>query len=236
MTKILLIGNENGSAADLIEFLNGGQFHVECATSEAEAVHSLAFSEPDIILLDSVSPDSNATSLCQRLRKLYGIPIVVCSTSGREHDIVRALEAGADEYLVLPVRSVELVARLRAVIRRGGEKAPLTANGRILEAGDIELRLAERQAFRNGVPLDLSPIEFKLLAILVRESGRAVSHSKLMAYVWGPEFVDSRHYLRLYIRYLRTKIEDDPQSPELILNEWGIGYRFEPKQARVSAV
>jgi two-component system KDP operon response regulator KdpE len=159
------------------------------------------------------------------------MPIVICSTSSREQDIVRALDAGADDYLVLPIRAVEMMARLRSVLRQTGESAPAPANGKRLVAGDLELQLDEHKAFRKGMEIDLSPIEFKLLALLVKETGRPVSHSRLIAQVWGPEYVDCRHYLRLYIRYLRAKIEDVPETPELIQNEWGVGYRFEPKAA-----
>ena len=145
---------------------------------------------------------------------------------------MRALDAGADDYLVMPIRPVELMARLRAVLRRTGDKrsgACQWATPRRRETWSWYLD--EHKAFRKGAEIDLSPIEFKLLAMLVRETGRPVSHSRLIAQVWGPEYVDCRHYLRLYIRYLRAKIEDLPESPELIQNEWGVGYRFEPKAA-----
>ena len=98
-------------------------------------------------------------------------------------------------------------------------------------AGDLEIRLDEHKVYRRGVPIELSPIEFRLLACLAREAGRVVSHAKLMAQVWGPEYVDCRHYLRLYIRYLRSKLEDDPRDPRLILTEWGVGYRFQTDPA-----
>ena len=168
-------------------------------------------------------------AMCRRLRDSYPVPIVACSMSSREQDVVRALDAGADDYLAMPIRAVELMARLRAVLRRLGDNGKISANGQRMVAGDIEILLDEQKAFRRGAEIELSPIEFKLLALLVRETGRPVSHSKLIAHVWGPEYVDCRHYLRLYVRYLRAKLEDSPQSPELIQNEWGVGYRFEPK-------
>ena len=229
MIQILLVGNELGTVADLGRALDSRQFRVECATTEARAVNVLNRSHPHLMLLELPSPDSIMLSMCRRLRDNYPVPIVVCSSSSREQDVVRALDAGADDYLVMPIRPVELMARLRAVLRRLGDNGQASPNGQRLVAGDLEILIDEQKAFRRGAEIDLSPIEFKLLALLVRETGRPVSHSKLIAQVWGPEYTDCRHYLRLYVRYLRAKLEDSPQSPELIQNEWGVGYRFEPK-------
>jgi DNA-binding response OmpR family regulator len=229
--QVLLIGNDRGSLGHLAGAIGRDQFQLKSVMSEADALSYLATSEPSLILLEIVSPESHILNICRRLRARYSIPIVVCSTSAREPDVVRALDAGADDYLVMPIRPVELMARLRAVLRRTGDSAPAPVNGQRLVAGDLELVLDEHKAFRRGIEVDLSPIEFKLLAMLVRETGRPVSHSRLIAQVWGPEYVDCRHYLRLYIRYLRAKIEDLPESPELIQNEWGVGYRFEPAAA-----
>jgi DNA-binding response OmpR family regulator len=229
--QVLLIGNDRGSLGHLAGAIGRDQFQLKSVASEADALSSLSTSEPSLILLEIVSPESHVLNICRRLRARYPIPIVVCSTSAREQDVVRALDAGADDYLVMPIRPVELMARLRAVLRRTGDSAPVPVNGQRLVAGDLELVLDEHKAFRRGMEIDLSPIEFKLLAMLVRETGRPVSHSRLIAQVWGPEYVDCRHYLRLYIRYLRAKIEDLPESPELIQNEWGVGYRFEPAAA-----
>jgi DNA-binding response OmpR family regulator len=229
--QVLLIGNDRGSLGHLAGAIGRDQFQLKSVVSEADALSYLSTSEPSLILLEIVSPESHVLNICRRLRARYPIPIVVCSTSAREQDVVRALDAGADDYLVMPIRPVELMARLRAVLRRTGDSAPVPVNGQRLVAGDLELVLDEHKAFRRGMEIDLSPIEFKLLAMLVRETGRPVSHSRLIAQVWGPEYVDCRHYLRLYIRYLRAKIEDLPESPELIQNEWGVGYRFEPAAA-----
>jgi len=231
MIQVLLIGSERSRVADLAGALDSSQFQLEYAATESEAFNSLSNSDPNLILLELLSLDTQMLAICRRLRDRCAVPIVICSTSSREQDVVRALDAGADDYLVMPIRPVELMARLRAVLRRMGDAVPLPTNGKRLVAGDLELLLDEHKALRRGTEIDLSPIEFKLLALLVRETGRPVSHSRLIAHVWGPEYVDCRHYLRLYIRYLRAKVEDSPQSPELIQNEWGVGYRFEPKPA-----
>jgi two-component system KDP operon response regulator KdpE len=226
---ILLIGNDRGTVGDLAGAISGNQVHLQSVASEAEALSVLGNTEPSLVLLEVHSPESQVLNICRRLRARFSLPIVICSTSAREQDIVRALEAGADDYLVMPIRPAEMMARLRAVLRRVGDSSPAPPNGQRVVAGDLELQLDDHKAFRRGTEIELSPIEFKLLALLVRETGRPVSHSRLIAQVWGPEYVDCRHYLRLYIRYLRAKIEDVPETPELIQNEWGVGYRFEPK-------
>ena len=125
----------------------------------------------------------------------------------------------------------EIRARLQALMRRLGDEEPASSNAREILAGDLRVSLDDHCVYRGSHPIDLSPTEFRLLLSLVRGSGRPVSYSKLLFSVWGPEYVDARHYLRLYVRYLRSKLEDDPGDPQIIVNEWGIGYRFRPKQS-----
>ena len=228
MALLLFVGEDPGQLTSVADALNGGGFEIKHVPQGSEAITEVALAQPDLVLMEPPLPDMDALFLCRYLRQGYDVPILICSTSGREGDIVRALESGADEYIVMPVRPIELVARLRAVLRRAGNGHHGPANSERILAGEIEIRLDEHLAYRSGAPIELSPIEFRLLACLVREAGRVVSHSKLMARVWGPEYVDCRHYLRLYIRYLRSKLESDPGDPKLILSEWGVGYRFQP--------
>ena len=159
------------------------------------------------------------------------LPIVVCSRNASERDIVRAFESGADDYLVLPIHPRELGARLRAVLRRSAGWPTTQQAQPVLVAGEFEIHLDSQRVFRRGKPIELTPIEFRLLESLMRRPGQLVTHSQLLAEVWGPQYVDSRNYLRLYIQYLRTKVEDDPREPSVLLNEWGVGYRLEPGQA-----
>ena len=182
---------------------------------------------PDVILIDKPAGRWEGLDLCRRLRADTDAAIVLIAPDASEAEIVRALEAGADEYLARPLRPRELAARLRALLRRTNSLRAGATNGR-LAMGDLQVNLEERRVYKRGQLVELSPIEFRLFTCLLREPGRVLNHRKLMAQVWGPEYVDCRHYLRLYIRYLRSKLEDDPRDPKVILSEWGVGYRFQP--------
>jgi two-component system KDP operon response regulator KdpE len=223
--KALVVGRDKESAAYLARALGHADFSCEYADT-VEALTEVALANPDVIVLDLPLLDADSFALCRRLRQVSHVPLVVCSMSNRESDVVRAFDAGADDYLVIPMRPAEMTARLQAILRRAGDP-DREGDPSIIRAADLEVRMDEHRAYRDGKQIDLSPIEFRLLVSLLRERGRAVSHTKLLSMVWGPEYVDCRHYLRLYIKYLRSKIEQDPQSPQLILNEWGVGYRFD---------
>jgi two-component system KDP operon response regulator KdpE len=231
LPRILHIDNDGTGGDHLAESLSEDEFSVERLSHPSDIGRVLEELEPDLVVVSCARPDEQALTFCSGLRQISPIPVVVCSPSARESDIVKVFEAGADDYLVAPIRPIELNARLRAVLRRTADAPAKSSQSDSVIAGDLELRLKEHKAYRRGEPLDLSPMEFRLLTVLVEETGRAVSHSRLIANVWGPEYVDCRHYLRLYVKYLRSKVEDDPKNPRLILSEWGVGYRFEPAAA-----
>jgi len=176
-------------------------------------------------ILLHVPPFSSSLAQVVRVARLSTVlPLVVCSAAGDERQVIAALEAGADDYLVLPLGAAELAARTTALVRRA---APGRGSVDTLRAGEFEVRLDEQRAYRNGRALSLSPLEFRLLATLVREAGSVVGHAMLLARVWGPQYVDQREYLRLYVTYLRARIEDNPRRPKFIVNERGLGYRFQ---------
>lgn len=192
-----------------------------------EALANGATGSPDVVLVDPFGPGVGGLSVCQKLRNYTSAPILILSRSYAERDIVTALQNGADEYLAKPVSKTELAARLRALVRRAStHQQSLTAS--FQQFGDLEISLPRHLVRKGGRKIELSPTEFRLLACLVQEPNRVVSHRSLMTRVWGAEYVESRHYLRLYIRYLREKLEDDPAHPSLIVSEWGMGYMLQP--------
>lgn len=202
-----------------------------CATPrKAIAIGSAELADAAILLIEALSDDASIAQLCKRVRQTFDGPLVIFGTSLSDHDVVGVLDAGADDALILPMRDIEITARLRAILRRV-DSSQLEPQTERLVAGDIEISLEQRRAYRRGRELALSPTELKLLTTLVRGVGRPLSHAGIISQVWGPEYVDSRNYLRLYIRYLRKAIEDDPNSPQIILNEWGTGYRLEASPA-----
>ena len=227
MARVLWVGGRFGTADIMTGALTIEAFEVIRAQGAQGALTSLPDIQPEIILLEMPLADFDGLELCRRLRTVTDAPIIVLDSDAHEAAIVRALESGADEYLAKPVRPRELAARLRALSRRAGFLRDAATDGHLV-LGELEVDLDQRRVRKRGQTIDLSPIEFRLLACLLRERGRVVSHRKLMAQVWGPEYVDCRHYLRLYIRYLRSKLEDDPSDPKMILSEWGVGYRLEP--------
>ena len=183
--------------------------------------------QPDLILLDPPVQPGQLLTACETLRARTDRPIVVISERGEELLIARALAAGIDEYLALPIGGRELVARIEALLRRlrhsTGHKGTSRIGGLTLSSADLSVELRGRKVV-------LSPIEFRLLACLASAPGKVFTHQTLMARVWGAEYVDARHYLRIYIRYLREKLEEDPAQPQTILSEWGVGYRFQPPE------
>lgn len=227
--RILVIGSDKASSA-LVSALAGDDF--DCMTASREQGQArLLHTSPQLVLIEVPVVDDASLAFCGNLRFMYQVSVVICSTNGLERDIVRALHAGADDYFVLPMPPGELRARAIAMLRRSDDRAPDGAVGREICIGDLTISLDERRVCRRGQAIDLSPTEFRLLVVLAQQSGRPVSHSNLLFSVWGPQCLDSRNYLRLYIRYLRSKLEDDPDDPQIILNEWGVGYRFQATSA-----
>ena len=179
--------------------------------------------KPDLIILDLGLPDGDGLTYIQDLRQWSAIPIIVLSARNSEEDKVAALDAGADDYLSKPFGISELLARVRVALRRhsgGSQESPL------VNFADISVDLINRQVTRAGENLHLTPIEFRLLSALLANAGKVITQRQLLSQVWGPNYVEHNHYLRIYMGHLRQKLETDPTRPKHLLTETGVGYRF----------
>jgi two-component system KDP operon response regulator KdpE len=199
-------------------------FEVQTAASLSEAGALLRHSPPDVIVLDLGLPDGDGVSLVEAVRKSQSTPIIVVSARHQEAQKIRLLDAGADDYLTKPFSVGELLARIRVALRHRGTALAAAVTEHALD--DLQVDLETRRVLRDGEPIHLTPTEYKLLARLVRSAGRVVTHRQLLVDVWGPEFIDHTHYLRLYMGQLRAKIERDPAEPRHLLTETGVGYRL----------
>jgi len=221
--NVLVVDDEPPLRSVLQASLSARGFAVEeasCAEQALEIIPQRAF---DVVLLDVNMPGMGGLEGCRRIRALMPhVGIVMVTVRDAESDIVRALDAGADDYITKPFRFGELVARLRAVLRRtdSGETPPA------LQVGNLEINFERRLLRRAGKVVHLTPTEFDLLALLMRNQGMPLTHAKLLSSIWGPEYREQLEYLRSYVRALRKKIEDDPSQPKYILTEPWLGYRF----------
>ncbi len=221
--RILVVDDEPQIVRALKVVLREAGFHVIAAETASQALDHAAVSPPDAAIVDLVLPDGDGVEVTRRLREWSEIPILVLSAVGEEDQKVRALEAGADDYITKPFGTRELVARLQAALRR---RTPTEEEPRITVEG-LEIDLAARVVRREEEPVHLTPIEFELLRVLVRNRGRLMTHRALLAEVWGPGYVDDIQPLRTHIARLRAKIEPEGiEGPRYIVTDPGVGYRF----------
>jgi two-component system KDP operon response regulator KdpE len=199
-------------------------FEVQTAVSLSEAQALVQHSPPALIVLDLGLPDGEGLQLVQEVRRQSSLPIVVISARHQEAQKIALLDAGADDYLSKPFSVAELLARMRVALRhRGTALAPAVTTHAL---DDLRVDLGTRSVTRGGEPVHLTPTEYELLACLVRSAGRVLTHRQLLAEVWGPEYTEHTHYLRLYMAQLRAKIERNPAEPRHLLTETGVGYRL----------
>jgi two-component system KDP operon response regulator KdpE len=182
--------------------------------------------KPDLVVLDLGLPDGNGIDFIRGFRGWSTIPVIVLSARDDETDKIAALDAGADDYLTKPFGVGELLARVRAMRRR--QAAPAADGASVFRFGDVEVDQANRVVRKAGTPVHLTPIEYRLLTLMVGNSGKVLTHRHLLREVWGPSFVESSHYVRIYVGNLRQKLESDPARPQHFITETGIGYRFQP--------
>ncbi|MGA9761801.1 MAG: response regulator transcription factor [Gaiellaceae bacterium] len=224
--RILVVDDEPQILRALQTALRGAGYEVDTAASVAEALSRAAAHPPDGFILDLVLPDGSGIDVCHELRSWTQAPIVVLSAVGEESDKVAALDAGADDYVTKPFGIDELLARVRAVLRRIGPGLE-----RVIEVGDLEIDLEKKLVQVRGRRIRLTPTEFALLGVLARNSGKLMTHRAILREIWGPGLGDESHYLHVYVSQLRRKIEPDPARPRYLLTEPGAGYRLvEPRE------
>ena len=224
--KVLVVDDEPDVRALVASAL--GYAHTDLQVVEAgdgdEALELARRDPPDIVVLDLMMPLRDGFSVLEELRRESAVPVIVLTARGLEHDKIRGLELGADDYMVKPFSPRELVARIQAVVRRTAPAAQRPPG--LIERGDVRIDLAARKVYRGEEEIRLTPIEFNLLVELASHPGEAVSHEALLTKVWGPEYRTEGHYLKVYVGRLRDKLEKEPASPKLIETVRGVGYRF----------
>ncbi len=222
---ILLVDDEPRLTAMMRLNLETDGLRVHVAASGREALDALREEMPDLILLDVMMPNMDGFETLRRIRLASQVPVIMLTAMNEENDRIRGLELGADDYVNKPFNYREVLSRIRAVLRRHYLPAPATM-GLITVDDRLTIDFQKREVLINGERVNLRPTEYRLLYHLVQRAGYVVNHNDLLARVWGPEYHDETHYLRLYVTYLRQKIERDPANPVYILTERGVGYRF----------
>ncbi len=223
--KILIVDDEERMVRFIRMNLEHDGFLVSEAFNGKQAIQKMRDATPDLLLLDVMMPDVDGFEVLETIREISNVPVIMLTAKGEEDDRVRGLELGADDYVTKPFSPRELVSRVKAVLRRTEG-----ASGSMHELIEVDERLKidfdRREIWLEGKLVKLRPTEYRLLYHLVQNAGWVVSHDQLLQKVWGYEYRDEPHYVRLYINYLRQKLEKDPATPKYILTERGVGYRF----------
>jgi len=222
---VLIVEDEQAIRRFVRAALEGEGYRVCEADSLRRGLLEAGTRKPDLIILDLGLPDGDGVAFIRDLRAWSSAPVLVLSARVEEYDKVEALDAGADDYLIKPFGIAELLARVRAVCRRYAREP---GGSGIIAFGEVCMDLERRQVTRVGLPVHITPIEFRLLATLVTKPGKVLTHHQLLREVWGPAYVERSHYLRIYMGHLRRKLEADPARPRHFLTETGVGYRFCP--------
>jgi two-component system KDP operon response regulator KdpE len=222
---ILLVDDEPQMRRFLRVTLQSQGYELAEADTGQDGLSQAATRNPDVVLLDLGLPDMDGLEVLARLREWSKVPVIVISAREQEQDKIRALDSGADDYLIKPFGAGELLARIRVAIRhrfvqQGGQNEP------VFVLDDMRVDLNKRQVFLKDAEIHLTPIEYKLLSYLIRHAGKVVTHKQLLREVWGAAYAEQMHYVRVYMGMLRHKLEEDPACPRFFINEPGIGYRL----------
>lgn len=223
--RILVVDDEERMVRFIRLNLEHDGFQVSEAFNGKEAIQKIRDVTPDLILLDVMMPDLDGFEVLETVREVSNVPVIMLTAKGEEDDRVRGLELGADDYVTKPFSPRELVSRVKAVLRRT-ESASGSMHGLIEVDDRLKIDFDRREIWLEGKLVKLRPTEYRMLYHLVQNAGWVVTHDQLLTKVWGYEYRDEPHYVRLYINYLRQKLEADPSNPKYILTERGVGYRF----------
>jgi two-component system KDP operon response regulator KdpE len=219
--RVLVVDDEPHILRALETTLRGAGYDVDTAATGESALTQAAVHPPDAVILDLVLPGKSGADVCRELRQWTQAPVLILSAVGEEREKVAALDAGADDYVTKPFGVDELLARLRASLRRA-----TTSAEPVIEIGDLRIDLEKRAVFRDGELLQLTPHELALLRLFALNEGKLLTHHTILREVWGPAYQQESHYLHVYVSQLRRKIEPDPSRPSHLLTEPGAGYRF----------
>ena len=222
---ILVVDDEQKMARFIRLNLEHDGFQVIEAYRGMDAMQAIRTSMPDLVLLDVMMPDLDGFEVLKMIREVSPVPVIMLTAKGEEDDRVRGLELGADDYVTKPFSPRELVSRVRAVLRRTEMANPVSKD--LIEVDEhLKIDFGRREVWLNGSLVKLRPTEYRLLYHLVQNAGWVLTYDQVLSKVWGYEYRDEPHYVRLYINYLRQKLEEDPTNPKYILTERGVGYRF----------
>jgi len=225
LTEKILIIDDNPDLLRVVQLcLARENYEVFTAQNGKEGLQRTYSTQPDLVILDVMMPGMDGWDVLSRLREMSDVPVIMLTAKGREADIVRGLSLGADDYMTKPFGAAELIARVQALLRRN--RMPAAQRVTRYQDNGLLIDLERHEVRVKGTPVDLTPTEFRLLSVLVQNAGKVVPHHTLLTKVWGEEYAKEVHYLKLYIRYLRQKLEDSASNPRYILTEWGVGYRF----------
>ena len=219
---VLVVDDEPQILRALRVILRNAGYDVATAETKSEALDAVSVRPPDAMVLDLVLPDGSGVDVCAEVRSWSSLPIIVLSAVGDEREKVRALDVGADDYITKPFGTEELLARLRAVLRRAGDER----DEPLVTVGELSIDLSDRRVTRAGEEIHLTPIEFDILRELARHSGKLVTQRQLLQAVWGPGYDLETHYLRVHVAHIRAKIEPNPSRPAYLVTEPGVGYRL----------
>ena len=221
MTHVLVVDDEPQFLRALETNLRGAGYEVETATTAQEALTAAGLRPPDAVILDLLLPDGTGTDVCRELRAWTEVPIVLVSAVGDEAEKIAALDAGADDYVTKPFAMGELLARLRAALRRAGP-----TGDPVLEVGPIRVDLDKQSVTVDGRAVHLTPHEYRILRLLALNPGKLLTHRAILQEVWGPAYGAESNYLHVYVSQLRRKLEPDPSQPQYLVTEPGAGYRL----------